>query len=83
MDDLKLEEPEIKMAYINNNKPNSIIRASRGFVKKCILMNKQRKDNNLPGLRMPKITELIIRHKNWPKIQEDIMNYLLEEEEDY
>lgn len=69
---------------INNGKPNILRRVSISFHKKMNFINKIRtsEEHNLNRLSDPKITELIIRHKLWSKIQEDIINYLLDEGEE-
>ena len=73
---------QVKMTSINNTRPNTLMRVSVAFEKRLLSINKERSESNLRTLSAPKITELIIRHKSWGKIQEDIINFLLDDEDD-
>ena len=82
MDNLtQLKKPIERMTSINNVRPNKLTRISVAFGKKFIHINRKRYERNLRPLSIPKITELIIRHKFWYKIEEDIINFLLDEKE--
>lgn len=66
---------------MNNGKPNVIKRVSTEFYKKWILVNERRGgENNLRLLSLPKFTELITRNKLWKHIENDLINYLLDED---
>lgn len=77
-----LSQNNHKESSINNNKPNIITRVSIAFEKRFMLINKRREENNAPGLSRPKFTELILKHKLWNQIQEDIINYSLKSEDE-
>ena len=82
MDDLiEIEDPIAKMRCINNNKSNYLARSPIILKEKIKYINKKRKEKNLNELSGPKITELIIRHKLWNDIEQDIINFLLKEGE--
>jgi len=58
-----------------SNGKNEIIRVCNGLKQKIRYINKKREDNGLKPISGPKITELILRHKAWINIEEDIINY--------
>ena len=81
MDSLyKVEGQEIKRKIINNGGSNMLTRVSIGFKRRLDSIDKNRRERELNKLSAPKITELIIRHKHWNKIEEDITNFLLDDE---
>ena len=63
-----------------NGKNNKTTRVSTTFWNKLNYINEKRNEEGLVELSNPKITELIIRHKLWNVIQQDLINYLLEAE---
>jgi len=80
---VKMEDFDTKMRCINNGRPNILTRVSIAFKRKLNYINIKRKEYNLNELSNPKISELIIKHKLWVKIEDDIINFLLDEEIEY
>lgn len=90
MEELKKEkekiEKKIKLLKVSelkkrngNGVPNILVRISTRFNQEIDEIIQKRREN----ISKPKTTELIIRHKLWNKIKEDLMNFDLEEEEKY
>lgn len=61
--------------YMNNNSPNIVKRISVSLLKEMDVINNIRKENKMKKLSYPKITELIMRHKDWNQMKEDIIYY--------
>lgn len=60
-----------------NVKTNVLMRVSNIFNEKIILILNRRIENgkDIKFVSKPQITELIIKHKLWPTIEFDILNY--------
>ncbi len=63
-------------------KPKSqLIRVKDSFAEEIEEIRNSRKEKDITKLSYTKITSLIMRHKNWPKIKLDIVNYQGNEDE--
>ena len=58
-----------------NNSPNLLQRVSTKFGCEIEKINDSRIENGFGELSNPKITELIVRHKLFSKIKEDIIHF--------
>ena len=74
-----LEKEKTKLKCINNGSSNELARMSIAFKKRLNRIERVRSELGINKLSNPKITELIIRHKLWPRIEEDIINFTLKE----
>jgi len=59
----------------NKTLPNILRRMSTKFFFKMEFIDKKREEFGLDLLSLPEKTELIVRHKNWMNIQEDLINF--------
>lgn len=64
-----------------NNSPNVLTRISTKFDLKINEINEKREEIGFDRLSKPKITELIVRHDFFPKIENDLINFNTELEE--
>lgn len=59
----------------HNDSPNVLKRISTKFDSRINEINDKREEAGLDGLSKPKITELIVRHKSFPIIEKDIIDF--------
>jgi len=57
---------------------NRIVRISNRLNNKLEKIDVKREENGLDKISHPKKTDLIVRHKNWKKIEDDIILFNLE-----
>jgi len=69
----KNENGKLRLKSNTNGKSNELARVSNNFARKLEFINNKREENGYDKLSNPKITELITKHINWRKIQEDII----------
>ncbi len=59
----------------SNNHGSKLIRVHQKFDDKMEDINNKREEKGLDKLSKPKITELIIRHKQWKSIESGFVNF--------
>lgn len=76
---LEIKEKMKKIRKGKNNKertlPNVLRRMSTKFYNKMIFIDEKREEFGFYSLSLPEKTELITRHKDWNKIQEDMIHF--------
>jgi len=71
----KKNKNNARLSY-NNGESNVLRRMSVNFKKELDNINERREEESFDKLSYPKITELIVKHKNgWPLIKKDIIYY--------
>jgi len=55
--------------------PNILRRMSKRFFNKMELIDQKRKEFGFDSLSLPEKTCLVVRHKEWGKIEDDIINF--------
>lgn len=76
MNKIKEEIKEkIREKTIKNNGSNILRRMSVKFFKEYCKINEKREENGFEKLGLPEYTLLIIRHKDWRLIKNDIIFY--------
>lgn len=71
----EIQDRRLRLRSNNCGKSNDNIRVSLSFKKKIPFINNKRDENGRDFLSGPKITDLIIRHKKWKFIENDIIGY--------
>ena len=69
----KINEKKLKESYCSGG--NKLMRVSVDFSKQFTLIDEKRELVDLEEISNPKKTELIFRHKLWPTIKSDIINF--------
>jgi len=81
--ELKDVKEEIKKNKINHNQDfgNTLIRVNNKFDEAIDNINEKREASGFDKLSKPKTTELVVRHKEWVQIENDIIHFNVELEE--
>ena len=72
------ENKKLRLKSGNNGRSNVNTRVSVSFDNEACkdgYINNKRTENGFDALSYPKITDLIIKHKLWDKIKQDIIHY--------
>jgi hypothetical protein len=82
IEEIKKQKKEYqKKRKRDNNSPNVLKRISSKFNDKIDFINEKREELGFNLLSKPKITELIIRHNLFSKIEEDLIHFDINLEE--